>query len=210
MKLFNWNNLIMLSPHPDDVEASMAGTILKCKHTRFQSVVFSTGSMNDPVTDEARWEECRQYWKGVMHVHQEFLAVLLNKYSEEEWINFLEKTFNLSLYDAIFLPSNQDTHYEHRFVHGIGMALTRSTPISIIEYKSPSTLDSWVPNMFVEIGESADAKVSKLAKFRSQQKLYLQPDYMQAFHSHVNSMKKGVTLTEQFRIVTLYDSCNSV
>lgn len=48
------------------------------------------------------------------------------------------------------------------------MALTRSTPVSIIEYKSPSTLDSWVPNMFVEIGDYAEEKIGRLERFESQ------------------------------------------
>ena len=204
MKLFNWDSVICLSPHPDDIEASMGGTILKYKHTRFTSVVFSTGSVNDPVTNESRWEECNQYWKGSVHVTQKFLASLLNIHSEEEWINLLERTFNLNNFNAIFLPSNLDTHYEHRFVNGIGMALTRSTPVSIVEYKSPSTLDSWVPNMLVEIGDSANEKVKRLEQFKSQQKLYFQPEYMRAFHSHVNSIKKQIIVTEPFKIVTLY------
>ncbi len=210
MKLLEWDSVICLSPHPDDIEASMGGTIFKYKHTRFTSVVFSTGSVNDPVTDAARWEECNEYWKNVYHIKQFFMASLLNKLTEEEWINLLEKTFKLSKFDAIFLPSNQDTHYEHRFVNGIGMALTRSTPVSIIEYKSPSTLDSWIPNMFVEIGDVADEKVKRLGRFKSQQKLYFQTEYMKAFHSHPNSIKKQVNVTEPFKIVTLYDSRNYI
>src|SRR5258706_15422597 len=188
MKLLNWNSVLCLSPHPDDIEASMGGTILKHQDTRFASLVFSTGSINDPVTNAARWEECNQYWKNIENIDQRFLSKLLSNYSEEEWINLLEKNFKLSDFDTIFLPSNQDTHFEHRFVNGIGMALTRSSPVSIIEYKSPSTLDSWVPNLFVEIGKYADEKVARLKKFESQRKLNFQSDYMRAFHSHVNSI----------------------
>src|SRR5258705_2514205 len=205
MKLLNFEYVLLLSPHPDDIEASMGGTILKYDETIFSSIVFSTGSVNDPVTDESRWEECNEYWKDVKHIYQHFMSTLLSDHSEEEWINLLEKRFHLKDYDAIFLPSNQDTHYEHKFVNGIGMALTRSTPVSIIEYKSPSTLDSWIPNMLVEIKDYADEKVKRLELFKSQQKLYFQPEYMRAFHSHVNSIKKQVMITEPFRIITLYD-----
>jgi len=209
MKLLGWHSVICLSPHPDDIEASLGGTIFKHKHTRFTSVVFSTGSVNDPVTNESRWEECNQYWKNVRHIKQHFMSTLLKTYSEEEWINLLEITFKISNYDAIFLPSSQDTHYEHRFVNGIGMALTRSSPISIIEYKSPSTLDSWIPNMFVEIGDYADEKIKRLERFESQKKLYFQPEYMKAFHSHPNSIKKQVLVTEPFRVITLYDQSHN-
>lgn len=204
MKLLIFKNVLCLSPHPDDVEVSMGGTILKYNDTHFTSIVFSTGSANDPVTDEARWAECDEYWKGTNNITQSFLSPLLNKYSEEEWINLLERMFELKAYDALFLPSKVDTHYEHRIVNGIGMALTRATPMSIIEYKSPSSLDTWVPNMFIEIGDYADEKVRRLERFKSQQKLYFQTEYMKAFHSHTNSMKKKIFVTEPFRIITLY------
>ena len=203
--MLKFKNVLCLSTHPDDVEFSMGGTILLNKNTQFTSVVFSTGSINDPVSNDTRWEECNQFWKGIKQIKQHFLAPLLKMYSEEEWINLLEKTFKINSYDAIFLPSNQDTHYEHRFVHGIGMALTRSCPISVIEYKSPSTVDSWVPNMFVEMGEVAEDKVKRLENFKSQNKLYFRPEYMKAFHSHPNSVRKSINITEPFRIITLYD-----
>lgn len=91
MKLLEFNNVLLLSPHPDDIEASLGGTILKHHDTEFTSVVFSTGSVNDPVTNESRWEECNQYWNDVENINQKFMAPLLNKYSEEEWINLLKK-----------------------------------------------------------------------------------------------------------------------
>jgi len=210
MKLLKWDSVVCLSPHPDDIEASMGGTILKYRHTRFTSVVFSTGSVNDPVTNESRWGECLKYWEDVFHVQQHFLAPLLKMYTEEEWLNLLEKTFDFSKFDAIFMPSTTDTHYEHRLVNGIGMALTRSKPISVIEYRAISTLDSWVPNMFVEIGDQVEEKTKRLARFESQKKIYFQPKFLQAFHSHPSSIRKQIDYTEQFKVVTLYDQSNNI
>lgn len=194
-----------LSPHPDDVEASMGGTILKYHKTKFTSIVFSTGSVHDPTSNEARWNECKEYWKGIKQIKQVFPSPLLKMYDQEEWINLLEKNYQIGDYDAIFMPSNQDTHYEHRFVNGIGMALTRNLPVSIVEYKSISTLDSWVPNMFVDVEEEEMEKVERLQHFKSQNKRYFRSDYMKAFHSHPTSIRKNIIITEPFRVVTLYD-----
>lgn len=204
MKLLNFNKVVCLSPHPDDIEASMGGTILKYQDTKFISIVFSTGSIHDPTSNEARWEECKQYWKDTKNITQFFPSPLLKMYDEEDWIILLQ---NMVIpCDAIFLPSNQDTHYEHRFVNGIGMAMTRNVPISVIEYKSISTLDSWVPNMFVELDEDVETeKVTRLKHFKSQKKLYFQRKYMKAFHSHPTSIRKRIDITEPFRIITLYD-----
>lgn len=204
--MLSFKNVLCLSPHPDDIEFSMGGTISRNCNTNFTSLVFSTGSANDPVSDETRWEECRQYWKDTRNINQLFLAPLLNTHSEEEWINLIETRINLRQYQALFLPPLLDTHYEHRLVHGIGMALTRAKPLSIIEYKSVSVLDSWVPNLFVMINDFyAEEKIEKLKKFESQQKRYFKPEYVKASHIHLNSMKKGIELpVEQFRIVSLY------
>jgi LmbE family N-acetylglucosaminyl deacetylase len=204
VKLLGFNSVLCLSPHPDDVEFAMGGTILKYKDTKFTSIVFSTGSINDPVANEDRWKECEEYWKGTANITQYFIAPLLRMYSEEEWINLLERDHSIKNFDAIFLPPFSDTHFEHRFVHGIGMAMTRNTPVSIIEYKPPSAYDVWVANLIVDIKETADVKTKKLNKFESQRKLYFKPGFMQGYHTHVSSLKKGIETVEQFKITTLY------
>jgi LmbE family N-acetylglucosaminyl deacetylase len=204
MKLLNMKNVLCLSPHPDDVEYSMAGTMMKYTDTNFTSVVFSTGCVSDPIANEDRWNECKEYWKGIDNVSQYFLSPLMRMYSEEEWLNLLEKKFNLKLYDAIFLPSFTDTHYEHRFVNGIGMAMTRSNPASIVEYKSLSSTDMWIPNMIIDIHLQSKTKVDLLSKFVSQSKDYFNEDVMKAFHSHIISIRKGIITSEQFKIITLY------
>lgn len=204
MKFLGMDKVLLLSPHPDDVEFAMGGTMLKYKDTQFTSVVFSTGSVNDPVANETRWRECEEYWKGVPNVEQHFLSPLMKMYTEEEWINILERDYHLRNYQAIFLPSFLDTHFEHRFVHGIGMAMTRSTVVSIFEYKSPSTLDTWIPNMIVDIKCTAKQKTAQLKKFESQKKMYFLPGYMNAWHTHATSLRKKVEVVEQFKITTLY------
>lgn len=206
MQLLNFDSVVLLSPHPDDIEVSMGGTIMKYQDTFFNSIVFSTGSVHDPVANDDRWKECDAYWKDLdNNLKQYFLAPLLDMYSEEEWINLLEERFDFREYQALFLPPNLDTHYEHRFVNLIGMALTRNIPISVIEYRAISAMDTWIPNMFIETSEFVKEKVKRLVNFRSQNKSYFKPKYMQAFHSHINSVKKHIDVTEQFKITTLYN-----
>lgn len=204
MRLLHFDKVLCLSPHPDDIEFAMGGTILQYDDTQFTSVVFSTGSVYDPVSNEARWEECRQYWKDVPNIEQHFMAPLLKMYTEEEWINLLEKKFSLKQYDAIFFPPSLDTHYEHRLVNGIAFAITRVVPVTTIEYKSVSVMDTWIPNFVVAISQSEREKVERLKKFESQKKHYFHPDYMKSYHVHMSSLKRWVPVVEQFRIVTLY------
>ena len=43
MKFLNYDKVLCLSPHPDDVEYAMLGSILKYKDTKFDIVVLSEG-----------------------------------------------------------------------------------------------------------------------------------------------------------------------
>ena len=43
MKLLNYDKVLCLSPHPDDVEYGMLGTICKYKDTQFEIVVLYKG-----------------------------------------------------------------------------------------------------------------------------------------------------------------------
>ena len=50
MKFLNYDRVLCLSPHPDDVEYGMLGTIMKYKDTKFDLVVLSEGGDFDEST----------------------------------------------------------------------------------------------------------------------------------------------------------------
>ena len=47
MKFLNYDNVLCLSPHPDDAEYGMLGSMLKFKDTQFDIIVFSIGGEFD-------------------------------------------------------------------------------------------------------------------------------------------------------------------
>ena len=101
---------------------------------------------------------------------------------EASWVNFIESKF-LKDHDAICLPSNHDSHFEHRFTSNFGYALTRVKPISLIEYMSPSTQRSWQPNTFVDISKVYKTKKNKLKEFVSQkERSYFHSKQVDGFH----------------------------
>ena len=123
---------------------------------------------------------------------------------EEEWINFIEEKLSPNL-DALVLPNECDSHFEHRLVAGFGKALIRQRAITLIQYKTPSTDQTWVPNLFVDIEEEYDFKLEALKKFKSQQhRYYFRDDVLRSFHSNFQSAKKGKHYVEQFKILDLY------
>ena len=64
MKFINLNKVLCLSAHPDDVEYSMLGSIIRFEDTIFDIVVLSSGGDFDD-TNKNRDVECSKIW----HMH---------------------------------------------------------------------------------------------------------------------------------------------
>ena len=205
MKFLNYNTVLCVSPHPDDIEYSMMGTILKHVDTHFIILNLCQGGDLDSTTSKTRLEEVREVWSN-WRINVELVFTdhkFIRDLSEEKWINLLEKY--VDNVDAIFLPNECDSHFEHRYVAGFGKPLVRSKPAALIQYKTPSTDQQWVPNLFVDIDEQYASKMKYLYKFESQQhRYYFRSDVLRAFHSDFQSAKKGKHFIEQFKVVDMY------
>ena len=207
MKFLGYDNVLCISPHPDDTEYSMMGTILKYSDTMFTCLQLCQGGDMDETTGKNRLFEVENVWEEAecSNVNLFFTEVkYMRDMREDEWINFIERKLSPSL-DAIVLPNEHDSHFEHRLVAGFGKALIRQRPITLIQYKTPSTDQTWVPNLFVDIEEEYDIKLEALKKFESQQhRYYFREDVIRSFHSDCQSAKKGKHYIEQFKVLDLY------
>jgi len=208
MKFSGFQRALCLSTHPDDVELGMLGSILKFRDTTFDVVCLSMGTETDPTTGDKRREEMQALWEwaGAGHASISFSGVdLLRLKREDEWLTYLEEEFiRRQDYDCIFLPPCEDSHYEHRHVAGFGCALTRARPISLIQYRTVSTLDSWEPNLFVDIESTHRKKMELLKAFESQQdSAYFTDAVVNSFHVTFSLHKKGIEHSEQFRAISL-------
>jgi len=221
MKFLNFKNVLCLSPHPDDVEISMSGSILKYNDTLFYISCLSYGTKSDPTTSRERFYECNKFWdwkeeplnKNEIDVRKirvrntciSGYSFNIGDVSEDILIKQIEMNYQIDDYDALFIPAEFDTHFEHRIVNSIGRALTRNNKISLIEYKSGSVTDEWIPNMFIDVSEQIEEKLKRLKCFESQKKDYLDDDYLFVFHEHLQSRRKGISYVEQFKIISLYE-----
>lgn len=201
------NNVLCLSPHPDDVEYSMSGFILKNKHIKFTIICITLGEIE--ALKEQRRNEVINFWKDVVNVNLIFLDKYILSYDNIFFIvGEIEKLINISDYDTIFYTSNCDSHYHHLIVNNVGLALGRSSICNLIEYKSPSTLDNWVPNYFVCIDDVYSEKINRLKLFDSQKKAkYFNLNVLNGFHTYFQYLKKTniESFIEKFKIITIYE-----
>ena len=209
-KFLNFDNVLCLSPHPDDVEYAMLGSALKFKETKFDIVCMTRGGKFDStVSDYDRLDEIKSLWSSSKAENVNLFFTKFNHISdmdEDSWINFIENSFmRESRYDGILIPSNEDSHFEHRKVSKLGFALIRSSLISLVEYATPSALQTWNPNFFVDVSENIIEKKKLLRHFISQrEKMYFDDATIDGFHTDFQCMKRGMKNVEKFRILNFY------
>ena len=199
--------IIALSPHPDDVEFSISGSIIKFDSIHFKNITLSRGGDFDPTTEEHnRLSEVKNFWRGIENVEN---INLDNKYikllGEDELINNIETMFNISEFDFILTPPFQDTHFEHRITNNVAHGLARKNKIGIIEYNTPSTLKTWIPNLSVDITFQFEEKSKRLQNFTSQKnRLYFDDDTIANFNRDFSASKRGIKYVELLKIISFF------
>jgi len=210
MKLLNFNRVLCLSPHPDDVEYSMAGVVLKHQDTHFDILCLTQGGDCDTTTGVDRITEVLNAWSraGVANYTLYFSdSKLLKNKDIDEWVNYIETHYTSKhSYDCIMTTSEYDSHFEHVIVSTLAAPLSRIKPYSIIQYRSPSTLEKWVPNLFVSLDDLYDIKKNMLLEFKSQiNRPYFSDTVLNGFHTNFQCMKKGKGYVESYKIITSYE-----
>jgi LmbE family N-acetylglucosaminyl deacetylase len=210
MKFLNFNRVLCLSPHPDDTEYSMAGVVLKHPDTYFDIICLTEGGDCDVTTNYTRQTEVRNAWANAMidNYTLHFSDVkFLKQRGVDEWINYIESNFTKKYdYDCILTTSEYDSHFEHVLVSSFAATLARVNPYSIIQYKSPSTLENWIPNLFISLDELYDIKKEMLQAFKSQiHHEYFSEFVLNGFHTNFQCMKKGRGYVESYKIITSYE-----
>jgi LmbE family N-acetylglucosaminyl deacetylase len=200
MKFLDMDTVLCLSPHPDDIELSAAGTILRFLDTHFISVICSIGSRGDNTSDYNRFKECKKFWQGVDNISIKLVGTFITDQTISELITSIEDIFGGD-FQGILVPTYIDSHQEHQIINKVGLALARARKMSVLEYRSPSTMDSWYPNLFVDIKETEEDKILRMKTIVSQNKMYTKEEYLKASHIHLPSYRKNYRPVEQFKIL---------
>jgi len=210
MKFLNFNRVLCLAPHPDDAEYSMAGVVLKYLDTYFDILCLTEGGYCDVTTSQSRHQEVRDAWSRsrVVNYSLYFSDVPIFKVKGiDEWVKYIEDNYtHKNKYECILTTSEFDSHHEHVSVSSLAAPLSRATPYSIIQYRSPSTLDVWEPNLFISLDDVYKTKKDMLQEFQSQiNKPYFRNEVLDGFHTNFQCMKKGKGYVESYKIITCYE-----
>ena len=162
-------NIIVFSPHPDDVEVAMGGTILKYVN-RGHKVLIVLVSI--PSQKEVREREAR----NAANILGAELSILRLEYHEMLFNRKLVDRFDEIIAgkspDIIYTSWLHDSHQDHAAVSNATIAAARKNNCSLYMYQQqiPSgiTPHAFRAQAFVDISETMDTKIKAILAHESQ------------------------------------------
>lgn len=200
-----FNRILVIGAHPDDVEYSCLGFLLKQKAlgSNIYAYVASLGGLNDASSGLQRKLESDAALD--LNGFEKFYTLNNNfDYFEiEAEIRNLVLKFEI---DCVVVHSPLDTHQDHRLIHDITMSATRRLGLSLILYRSVSTTREFLPNLQVGVDEFIDRKMETLLLHKSQQtKIYMQKNMIESFHTYYNIFDNSERFYEMYTINSIVD-----
>ena len=171
-------NVLALSPHADDVEIAMGGTIAKYVSNGHNVTILTAilpkenidGKINDFMSKNRRKEQEKA--AKILGTNLEILD--LDPYDfrfNRKYVKLFEQQILNYKPDIIFSCWEHDSHQDHKNLANILFSVTRKNNISINMYEAmlPGGLNthSFNPQCFVNISKFIDTKIDALKAYES-------------------------------------------
>jgi LmbE family N-acetylglucosaminyl deacetylase len=200
----NFKKILAIGAHPDDIEFSCLGLLLKAKFIGANITVFiaSNGSAGDPSSGTHRIKESTSAL-SCLGCHEliaiDTPGVDQNKY--EEISNIIRTLILEKSPDLILVHDKNDTHQEHRFLHDIVITASRRVSTSILTYKSVSVTASFSEKFYIDITDFFDIKAIAISKHLSQKNCeYMTDESVQSYHYNWFGRMHGIKYVESYGI----------
>ncbi|OGI12547.1 hypothetical protein A3K64_01420 [Candidatus Micrarchaeota archaeon RBG_16_36_9] len=155
-------NILAIGAHPDDIEFGAGATMTKLAkkghNVSFFIMSFGGNLSNHQGREKEAMEAARilgikNVFFGRVDPHQ----LVCNRKN----IKIVEEIVEKIKPDEIYLPYHSDTHQDHRNVALCTMAATRRFS-KIYFYETPTTLQDFIPQKYVDIGNHIFNKIEAL------------------------------------------------
>jgi len=195
-------NILVIAPHPDDEVLGCGGIIRKFANEGNQVFVLIATRGSSKLFDQTKVENVR---KEALEAH-EFLGVsntFFLDYPAPELdtvpIADLSRDFARIIsennIEVLFLPHRGDIHNDHKAVFNAGLVAARPVgnysvkeiycyeTLSETEWAAPFASDVFIPNFFVGIEDTFEAKKKAMQYFKSQLRDFPNPRSLEALEA---------------------------
>lgn len=196
-------NILAIGAHPDDIEISCLGYLLKQnkeKKSRISVFIASSGSLKDSTSGMKRIKESKRALKCIKDICIYFRSNKGIKVSDFEIIsNKIRKLILTINPDEILVHDPNDTHNEHSLIYNIVKTASRRLAINLIRYKSVSSSNDFKANTYIDVGNYLEIKKKCLKLHTSQQSHeYFSETYIDSFHNNFFAYSRGIKVSEAF------------
>jgi len=210
-----WKRVAIVAPHPDDEILGCGGTMarLAAEGAEVHVVIVTRGQppqFDEALVEQVRREAAAAHEKiGVTQTHYlDFPAAGLDRVPASEINGSLSRTLSAIDPDALFVPFIGDIHLDHQIVFNAALVharpRSRRYPCCVLAYETlsetnwlaPGITPGFLPNFFVDISDTLDAKILSFGLFASQIKA--QPDERSFEAIRALALLRGATIYRAF------------
>jgi LmbE family N-acetylglucosaminyl deacetylase len=176
---------LVLAPHPDDEVLGVGGAMARWAMEGRPALVAVVTRGRPPLYPAEAEARCREEARAAhrrLGVEARFLdlpAAELDSLAHRELNRSLDELIRSIAPDELYLPFPGDLHLDHQLVFHSALVAARPGPgrprriyayetLSETNWNAPFLTPSFVPNHFVDITGTLDAKLEAMALYRSQ------------------------------------------
>lgn len=182
------SNILVIAPHPDDETFGCGGTILK--HIKNGDKVYwaIVTSMTEELGFPKEKINSRELEIKIVAKEYEFEKVFklgfptteLDKIPIKDLVNEISKCIIETKCDILYIPNYGDIHSDHKFVSQAAMSCAKwfryptikkvyvYETLSETEFGINNSINSFIPNVFVNIEEFLEKKLKIISIFKSE------------------------------------------
>jgi len=174
--------VLFVAAHPDDIESSCSGTIIKCGESIEGYIVVFAPCLDDPL-NAGILEEFKQAQAllGIKNlIVKNFRNQLLEQYSQQ--IRDILYEFRTTVKpEVVFCPSLNDLHQDHKAVAKACMTIFRDCT-TLLAYEIVRSTVNFNPTLFVQLSkEIMEKKLDVLRCYKTQyRRTYFKPRIFRA------------------------------
>lgn len=207
--MFKNAKVLFVGAHPDDIELSCLGTILKYQEIykiKVYVLVCSNGCKNKSFKRVYEQKKVSSLYNAEEVLIGEFEDG--NMLHNMHLVTFIEEFIDTIKPDYIFSHTDEDFHQDHIAVSKSVISAIRKKNINLILYPSitftSKRVNSFSANLFVDVSEKLNKKLEILKFFKSQtDKFYFDKSYITE-KMHITTFDLDIKYYESFKIVELY------
>jgi len=160
--------ILVIGAHPDDIEYGMGGTAAKMIKAGHEVSFFIMTSGETIESPEVRRGEAIEGAK-ILGVNNIIFGNVGDSHvkHDQEAIVTIENAIKKIKPDRVYCMSPEDTHQDHKNTALATISAARDVP-SLFFYETPSTMSSFLSQIFVDIGDTIQDKIKALHAHKSQ------------------------------------------